>query len=66
MTGTAVPRWRTLPFNEHRHMGQVLETEELTHKRQRGELSGQLSMRLYSLQSRAVEPDPPTTPRPAA
>ena len=66
MRGTAVPRWRTLPFNEHRHFGEVIETEDLLKRQRRGENMSAYGARLIGLQSRAVEPIYDDKPEPAA
>lgn len=55
---------RSFPFGEHRTMEEVLETERLQARYDRGESFGSPeARRLQSLQSRAVmptEPEPPT------
>jgi hypothetical protein len=55
-SGLIVPRWRTLPFGEHRSMAEVVETEDLLARRARGEHMSAHGVRLYSLLSRAVDP----------
>jgi hypothetical protein len=66
MTGCAVPRRRSFPFGEHRSMAQVLETERLVKLKTRGEIAGWQARKLYSLQSRATEPENDNHPEPAA
>ncbi len=51
-----VPRFRSLPFGEHRSMAEVVETEALLERQARGDNMSAYGSRLQSLLSRAIPP----------